>query len=1157
MRSSTLGQTLGRADMLPSLWRSQPASAPDPQPAETSAISLVVPDPRADSSFIGSEDPFASAAVEAALGAATVKEGAKELPSAGLRVSWCCMSVPAVPTDGDKTESQDTVLVEPDFAALDGSRAVLLGVLDGHGESGGRVAAYVRDSLPTQLISVSDTASLSEAFLRTDEMLNSSGVPSLGRSGASACVLSLCDADGSCRVATVGDARALLGRREGGAGPLSAEQLCAAHTLQLKAEYDRCAEAGARIMSRRQLDKKTPWVGSWEGDVAGLGARPGDDDRPRIYSRDADAPGTPLSRAFGDRQAKGIGVIAEPETCRLELSAPHRYLVAATAGVFDCLSNDEALAIVSAAVDAPGGTPRAGCLALAAEAARQAVRRDADGAPPVSVAVLQLVWDKETGAPVGGTGAVGVLALEVASEPDASVAASDMSFSWMGDYDAFSAMSSPRATAPPSRLQSPPGSANASAPGTSPVSPKLSPAPLQLPSRDGIGDAVRADTMQATTRLPLTLTSTRRAPYVPPAGVGPPAGIAGRPASPLKGARERAHEGVAGCHAAAAGDRPSDPSPARSSFRRSRTATPPPRASAATEPKPARESKRLALPAALALPWQKRASPSGLASGNDATLVLPLSLQSLTRSNSRESESNSARLNPDLPSANSPSRHPLSPILDSSPACITPRFAAHTTEDDAATDAAQNSCAAHAQNGSAAHAQNSCAAYARNGDRPTESPAAGRARPARPTPLSAQPSDGEDEARASLRPAAPDSLRLGCFLKRCGLLRKAWKTRWAAIDAGQLLYYSDAACTACRGALPLATASIEPETFDAGTAPRGFGACHGFRITAGGKTIRGFPHLGLGAQTGDVGLDARLWLGKLRAAAEAAVGDAAGGAADTAGGAADTAGGSAEAAGAADTAGGSAETAGEDRGSLGTGCSLGDACGIGGCRVAPEAADGVELAVHGQAGGQAGAVGMQDDMHGVESLPPDAPAAAHPLLDAGGQGSGPAAAAALALGVGAPARDTAGGASGGHSGAGDTAGGDTARAADSGVAALREWLAASRAVEAELRQQLDQARAALIERDEVWRAQVTSLSERIDAGRRVEAELRAQLRDAHDDVARARLASPRSRSLSPRGSIPNLHQNRSSHWGNSGRVALVKNAFETGTRVKTPRGDLR
>jgi hypothetical protein len=126
------------------------------------------------------------------------------------------------------------------------------------------------------------------------------------------------------------------------------------------------------------------------------------------------------------------------------------------------------------------------------------------------------------------------------------------------------------------------------------------------------------------------------------------------------------------------------------------------------------------------------------------------------------------------------------------------------------------------------------------------------------------------------------------------------------------------------------------------------------------------------------------------------------------------------------------------------------------------------------------------------------------------------------------------------------------------AAALHESLSASQAAQAELQRELDEARAALLEREVVWRAQAASLSERIDAGRRVEAELRAQLRDAHDDVARARLASPRSRSLSPRGSTPNvLQQNRSSHRGNSGRVALVKNAFETGTKIKTPRGDRR
>jgi len=46
-------------------------------------------------------------------------------------------------------------------------------------------------------------------------------------------------------------------------------------------------------------------------------------------------------------------------------------------------------------------------------------------------------------------------------------------------------------------------------------------------------------------------------------------------------------------------------------------------------------------------------------------------------------------------------------------------------------------------------------------------------------------------------------VRLGCFLKRCGTLRRVWKPRWATLDGGSFCYFADGDYAECRGALPL------------------------------------------------------------------------------------------------------------------------------------------------------------------------------------------------------------------------------------------------------------------------------------------------------------------------------------------------------------------
>jgi hypothetical protein len=108
-------------------------------------------------------------------------------------------------------------------------------------------------------------------------------------------------------------------------------------------EYKRVKLCGARVLSLDQLEGlKDPNVQCWgieEDDEGG--------DPPRVWLPDANYPGTAFTRSLGDRTAESIGVIAVPEITVLDLTADHPFFVIASDGVFEFLSSQAVIDMVS------------------------------------------------------------------------------------------------------------------------------------------------------------------------------------------------------------------------------------------------------------------------------------------------------------------------------------------------------------------------------------------------------------------------------------------------------------------------------------------------------------------------------------------------------------------------------------------------------------------------------------------------------------------------------------------------------------------------------------------------------------------------------------------------------------------------------------------
>ncbi|OVA00530.1 Protein phosphatase 2C (PP2C)-like domain [Macleaya cordata] len=260
---------------------------------------------------------------------------------------------------GRKGVNQDAMLVWEDFDSED---AIFCGVFDGHGPHGHLVSRKVRDTLPLKLLSFLQSqeskrnGSSINCFSRKskldegDSERGSSAEDQMGSLWREAFLKSYkamdkelrshptldCFCSGSTAVTIVkqglnlfmgniGDSRAILGSRDSN-NAMVAVQL----TVDLKPDLPKEAERIKRCRGRVFALQDEPEV-------------------PRVWLPFDDAPGLAMARAFGDFCLKDYGVISIPEFSHRVLTEMDQFIVLASDGVWDVLSNEEVVEIVSTA----------------------------------------------------------------------------------------------------------------------------------------------------------------------------------------------------------------------------------------------------------------------------------------------------------------------------------------------------------------------------------------------------------------------------------------------------------------------------------------------------------------------------------------------------------------------------------------------------------------------------------------------------------------------------------------------------------------------------------------------------------------------------------------------------------------------------------------
>ena len=284
---------------------------------------------------------------------------------------------------GIETEdvNQDVVFLNPNFLLI--KNLYLFGICDGHGIQGHYVSNFIKNILPSYLnyieidnyiskknksldsmlsslynksenSSVKDihiikyfydkfqinpaefsfiknkfseiSKNLKESFYKIDnDLLKSKQSFDTEKSGSTVCVGILNSKN--LILANIGDSRAILCSYN---KSWKSSQLTKDHKPKDKSEYKRIIASGGTVSRMINVEKNDEEIGPY-----------------RVWDKTQDkGPGLAMSRSIGDGQAKNLGVLAEPDIFEYTLNEGDKFIVCASDGIWEYLSNDDVMNII-------------------------------------------------------------------------------------------------------------------------------------------------------------------------------------------------------------------------------------------------------------------------------------------------------------------------------------------------------------------------------------------------------------------------------------------------------------------------------------------------------------------------------------------------------------------------------------------------------------------------------------------------------------------------------------------------------------------------------------------------------------------------------------------------------------------------------------------
>lgn len=284
------------------------------------------------------------------------------LGESGLTMRYAYLSQRGYYPEDLYKANQDAFKVVPNFNG-DPSQ-ILFGVFDGHGVDGDSCSYYVRDNIEATLKSMiakypnDFERAYKETFIDINHNMHEQKFDD-SMSGTTAITAFFRGTE--MRVANIGDSRAVVGEKKGKrtiAYSLSIDQ-----TPYRQDERERVKAAGAVVMSCDQLEGIVPYHENWGvnlGEELDNGGDP-----PRVWAPGKTFPGCAFTRSIGDAVAEQIGVCAEPELLAKHLTTDDQFVVIASDGVWEFLTNQSVADMILKFTD-----PLEACRAVVAESYR-------------------------------------------------------------------------------------------------------------------------------------------------------------------------------------------------------------------------------------------------------------------------------------------------------------------------------------------------------------------------------------------------------------------------------------------------------------------------------------------------------------------------------------------------------------------------------------------------------------------------------------------------------------------------------------------------------------------------------------------------------------------------------------------------------------------
>ena len=264
------------------------------------------------------------------------------------------------------------------FPYANNARMAIFAAYDGHGEGGEHVAQYALHEVPTRLeqheefLKGNIEAAFEDVFVNIDRDLATVKDIEPRYSGCTACVSLVIDKH--MYLSNAGDSRAIMACKNivDGKTVFEALDLTVDHNPDSPGEQERIESMGGFVSPPPE---------------EGLSARVWLDCN---YSQI----GLAMSRSLGDHAVKSVGVIATPVVTKHEISANDSFMVIATDGVWEFLSSQQVVDLVSNDLESGKGASEA-CQHLIEAAAAMWHENEGDYRDDITALVVKVqeLWD--------------------------------------------------------------------------------------------------------------------------------------------------------------------------------------------------------------------------------------------------------------------------------------------------------------------------------------------------------------------------------------------------------------------------------------------------------------------------------------------------------------------------------------------------------------------------------------------------------------------------------------------------------------------------------------------------------------------------------------------------------------------------------------------